>query len=257
MVHLGDPAHKVEALPAPPPITLDNLPDDVSQSWLAKFLINRMNQKWDEARVYFDHEDYKVLTQAYWDNYNHAILAIELSEAETSALVARCRKENVTVNSALTVAFVGAQRCVQGEKPYHRKIVVAASLRERIPDPPGEGVGMYAGGVELTFKYNPKRSFWHNAHKFHQKIQPKLMNKRLFSDLLNWLYLDPTLLEAINFKKLGGLVPPDSAQYEKLTSFSKRTFSESAPGAPHRGKHPQQIPNVNNLPPECGIMRVN
>lgn len=222
MVHLGDPAHDVEVLPTPSPITLDNLPDDVSQSWLAKFLIQRMNQKWDEERVYFDHKDYKALTQTYWDNYSHAILAIELSEAETSALVARCRKENVTVNSALTAAFVGAQRCVQGEEPYHRKIVVAASLRDRLPDPPGEGMGMYAGGVELAFKYNPKRSFWANARQFHQKIQPKLTNKRLFNDLLNWLYLDPTLLEAINFKKLGGLVPPDSAQYEKLTTFSKR-----------------------------------
>ena len=47
MVHLGDLAHEVEVLPAPPPITLDNLPDDVSQSWLAKFLIKQMNQKWD------------------------------------------------------------------------------------------------------------------------------------------------------------------------------------------------------------------
>jgi NRPS condensation-like uncharacterized protein len=222
MMHLGDPVRQVKVLPAPPPISLDNLPDDVSQSWLAKFLINRMNQKWNEESIYFDNEDYKVLTQAYWNHYNHEILSIELSEAETSALIARCRKENITANSALTAAFVGAQHCVQGDEPYHRKIVVAASLRDRLPDPPGEGMGMYAGGVALTFNYNPKRSFWANARQFHKRIQPRLTNKHLFSDLLNWLYLDPTLLEAINFKKLGGLVSPDSAQYEKLATFSKR-----------------------------------
>jgi hypothetical protein len=222
MVHLGDPAREVEVLPAPPVIDLDNLPRDVSQSGLVKFLINRMNQKWAEESVFFDHEDYKILTKAYWDNYSHDIFSIEMSEAETSALVARCRKENLTVNSALTAAFTGAQSFVEGEKPYHAKIVVAANLRDRIPNPAGEGMGMYAGSIELKFKYNHKRSFWDNARKFHKKFQPKFTNKNLFSDILNWLYLEPTIFEAMNFKKLGGLVPSDSNRYEKLSAFSKK-----------------------------------
>ena len=104
MMHLGDPAREVEVLPASPAIDLDNLPGDVSQSGLVKTVINRMNQKWAEDSVFFDHEDYTILTQTYWDNFNHAFFSIELSEAETSALVARCKEENVTVNSALTTA---------------------------------------------------------------------------------------------------------------------------------------------------------
>lgn len=222
MVYLGDPARQVQALPAPVPMTLNNLPDDVSQSWLAKWLIKRMNRKWAQDSVFFDQQDYETLTQAYWDHYNHAILAIELSETETSTLVARCRKENVTVNSALTAAFAGAQGLVEGERPYHAKIVVAANLRDRIPNPPGEGMGMYAGGVELKFKYNHQKSFWENARRFHKTIRPKFTNKDLFGDVLNWLYLDPTLLEAMNFKKLGRLVPLDSARYEKLSAFSRQ-----------------------------------
>jgi NRPS condensation-like uncharacterized protein len=222
MVHLGDPAREVEVLPAPPPIDLSNLPSDVSQSRLAKALINRMNRKWAEESVFFDHEDYRILTKAYWDNYNHQFFSIELSEADTSALVARCRKENTTVNSALTAAFSGAQSFVEGEKPYHAQIAVGTNVRDRIPNPAGEGMGMYAGAVELKFKYNHKRSFWENARKFHKEIQPKFTNKNLFSDMLNWLYLDPTMFEAFHFKKLGGLVPSDSARYEKLSPFSKR-----------------------------------
>jgi NRPS condensation-like uncharacterized protein len=222
MVHLGDPAREVEVLPAPTPIDLNNLPSDVSQSGLAKFLIKRMNRKWAEESVFFDHEDYRILTKAYWDHYHHELFSIEMSEAETSALVARCREEKVTVNSALTAAFCGAQSFVEGEKAYHAKIVVAANLRDRIPDPAGEGMGMYAGGLELKFKYNHKRSFWENARVFHKKVQLELTNKNLFSDILNWLYLEPTIFEAMNFKKLGGLVPPDSTRYEKLSSFSKK-----------------------------------
>jgi hypothetical protein len=222
MVHLGDPAREAEVLPVPPAIDLNNLPADVSQSGLAKFFIGRMNRTWAEERVLFDHQDYAILTKAYWDNYHHEILTVELSEEETSALVARCRKENVTVNSAFTIAFAGAQRFVEGEQPYQAKLVVAASLRDRLPNPPGKGMGMYAGGVELKFKYDPRKSFWENARRFHKKIEPRFANKHVFGDILNWLYLDPTMFEAMNFKKLGGLAPSDSPRYEKLSSFSER-----------------------------------
>ena len=61
-----------------------------------------------------------------------------------------------------------------------------------------------------------------NARRYHQKIQPNFSNKKVFGQFLDWLYLEPTFLEAINFKKLGGLVPPDLARYEKLFAFSKK-----------------------------------
>jgi NRPS condensation-like uncharacterized protein len=222
MVHLGEPAREVEAFPAPPPIDLDNLPRDVSQPGLVKLLIGRMNRKWAQEAVFFDQEDYEILTKTYWDHYHHDLLSIELSEAETSALVARCKKEEVTVNTALTAAFSGAQSLVQGEKPYHAKTVIAADLRERLPRSPGEGMGMYAGGVELKLRCDHRRGFWENAHQFHKRIQPTFTNKNLFSAILNWLYLDPTISEAMSFKKLGGLVPSNSARYEKLSAFSER-----------------------------------
>ncbi|NIO07879.1 MAG: hypothetical protein GTO40_07690, partial [Deltaproteobacteria bacterium] len=126
------------------------------------------------------------------------------------------------MNSALATAFGGAQSLVEGEKAYHSKFVVAGSIRDRLPNPPGEGMGMYAGGVELKFKANHNRCFWENARAFHAEIQPKLTDKNLFGDLLNWLYLEPTMFEAMHFKKLGGLVPPDSNRYEKLSAFSQR-----------------------------------
>jgi NRPS condensation-like uncharacterized protein len=222
MVYLGDPAREVEVLPAPAPIALDNLPGDVSQSGLRKFFINRMNRQWAEEGIYFDNEDYRVLTKTYWDNYSHKIFSIELSEEETSALVARCREESVTVTSALTTAFGEAQSYVEGEKPYHARTVIATSLRDRLPNPPGEGMGFYAAGIELKLKYNDKKSFWENARKSHKKIRPNFTNKKVFGQFLDWLYLEPTYFEAMNFKKLGGLVPPDSTRYEKLSAFSKK-----------------------------------
>lgn len=109
MVHLGDPTRKVERLPDPVSVDIASIPRDVKISGIARFFINRINKKWAQTRVCFDQEDYRALSEAYWMNYTHQMLSVELFEAQTSALVERCRQEQVTVNTALAAAFVGAQ----------------------------------------------------------------------------------------------------------------------------------------------------
>ena len=37
-----------------------------------------------------------------------------------------------------------------------------------------------------------------------------------------WCYLEPSILEALSFKMIGGLVPPHFTRYDKLSTFSKR-----------------------------------
>jgi len=81
MIHLGDPTREVEVLPDPAPIDRDNIPKDVSLNAVVRFLINRMNKKWEKERISFDQEDYRNLHEAYWANFQHEMLSVELSEA--------------------------------------------------------------------------------------------------------------------------------------------------------------------------------
>jgi NRPS condensation-like uncharacterized protein len=222
IVHLGDPSRAVEMLPAPEPITLENLPGDVSLSGLVNYFINKIKQNWAEEIVFFDQEDYRALTTTYWDHYHHEILSVELSEAETSALVALCRKEHVTVNTAITAAFSGAHSFVAGEAPHHARTAIAASLRDRLPNSPGEAMGFYAQGFELKLKYNYKKSFWDNARRYHKKLRSNFTNKKVFGNLPMYLKMDSNIYAALNYKKLGALVFPDSPRYEKLSDFGKR-----------------------------------
>lgn len=184
MVQLGDPAREVEVLPDPIPIEVNNMPAEVSVNAVEKFFINRINKKWDADKIYFDQEDYENLNAAYWGNFTHQIISVELSESQTTALVQRCRKEEVTVNSALAAAFAGAQRIVQGEQPFHTNIGVAADLRDRMKKPSGEVMGFYAGLANLKYKYETSRSFWGNVRRFHQNVSPLYTNKILLKDLL-------------------------------------------------------------------------
>ena len=73
-----------------------------------------------------------------------------------------------------------------------------------------------------SLKYDPKKSFWDNACIYHRKIKPNFTNKKVFGELLKWLQMDSNIYEAMNFKKLGGLVTSDSPRYEKLSGFSRR-----------------------------------
>jgi hypothetical protein len=222
MVYLGDPSKVVEILPDPVPIDLDNLPKGVSTNPVVKFFINRMNKGWRKERVHFDQEDYRNLNEAYWMNAEHRMLSIELSEPQTSSLVKQCREENTTVNSALTTAFVGAQQIVQDGKKGLSNVFIAGNLRDRLQKPAGEEMGFFAGAVTLDFSYDERKGFWDNARSLHQKVQPLYTNKNLFKDGLMWCHLEPAILEAINFKRLGGLVPTHFSRHDKLSAFSKR-----------------------------------
>jgi len=221
MVHLGEPNREVDILPDPVPIDTDNIPQEVSLNPLIRFLIHRLNRKWGKDRIYFDQEDYRNLNDAYWMNFTHRMLSIELYEAQTSAFVERCRKEHVTVNTALTTAFVGAQYIVQGEQPYHSQIAVAGSLRDRLPKPAGEAMGFYAGAVTLKYRYKRAKGFWDNARRLHRNVMPRYTNKYLFKAPLLWCDLAPTILEAFHFKELGGLVPSHCSRYHEISTFSK------------------------------------
>jgi hypothetical protein len=221
-LHLGDPARELEALPDPVPIDRDNMPPEVSLNRIVRFLVNRINKGWEKDKVLFDQEDYTELTRAYWTHYTHRMLSVEWSQAQTSALVARCREEEVTVNSALAAAFVGAQCAVEGDQPYHSSIAVAASLRDRLPRPAGEAMGFFAAAATLDYRYDRTAHFWDNARRFHRKVTPLYANKNLFRDAILSAYREPAILESSDFKILGGLVPPTSSRYEKISAFHKR-----------------------------------
>lgn len=222
MVHIGDPQAESQVLPDPEPISLENLPGEVAPTGLVKYFINKIKAKWGEEYVSFNQEDYVAMNKVYWDNFTHEILSIELSEEETSALAACCRRENVTVNTALITAFLGAQNFVQDVEPHHAKTASAVSLRERLPITPGESMGYYALGLEVNYKYNPKKSFWDNARGYHEKIGSQISNKKAFGNLPAYLFMDSNIYEALSFKKLGTLVGSDSPVYKKLYSFGTR-----------------------------------
>jgi hypothetical protein len=167
-------------------------------------------------------QDYRAIHEAYWANFTHQMVTVEMTESQTDALVARCRRESVTVNSAIATAFSAAQSYILSEGTYHPRVVIAGNLRDRLREPAGEAVGFYAGGISLSFHFDEGSFFWDNARRLHQVVQPLYTDKKLFSEPLTWCHLHPAIMEALTYKMVGPFVPPESPRHRKLADFSKR-----------------------------------
>lgn len=83
-------------------------------------------------------------------------------------------------------------------------------------------MGFYAGVATLSYEYDAKLGFWDNARKLQAKLQEGFTDETLFKEPLTWSLLSPAILDAINFKKLGSLVPEDAPGSRKLREFSRR-----------------------------------
>jgi NRPS condensation-like uncharacterized protein len=99
----------------------------------------------------------------------------ELTADQTEDLLARCKQEQVSVQSALCTAFLTTFTAVN----------TPVNLRPQLALPIGEAFGLYAGAAVIKMKYDAKADFWDNARKFHGKLRKSLRNPfsvfRLFS----------------------------------------------------------------------------
>jgi NRPS condensation-like uncharacterized protein len=222
MEHLGNPELEPEILADPLPLTRKNIPEEHKLSSVISWVLKRINQKWEQEKILFDQMDYLNLHKTYWENFTHRTISIELSEAQTERLVNNCRREGVSVNSAIAAAFIGAQNIVLGQKPHLTKAGIGVSLRKYLQPPIEEEIGFYATVVYPKFKYDLKNGFWDNARAFHKKVTKLYTAKNFFQDSLSFTSLAPSLMEARNYKLLGGLVPSNFSRYDKISSFSKR-----------------------------------
>jgi NRPS condensation-like uncharacterized protein len=228
LIYMGYPDQDVQTLPSPAPISPENFPLGVKLNPVVRFFVNRINSKWIEEEVHFDQQDYLALNQAYWQNYHHKMLPVELSQPQTEVLVARCREEGVTVNTALVAAFVGAQTLVLGPDSAAGNIGVAASLRGKLNPPVGEEIGFYASALTTDLPYDLNVPFWENARQIHKQLVPQFTDKKLFAEAVMWSALEPSVLQAINYKRLGEFTSPKSERHEKLVAFSQREDTVSA-----------------------------
>ena len=203
--HIANPKEKSESPVDPPTMEETYFPSSASLSLLQRIRLKILNKLWERQDISFNEDDYVALHRKYWsEQKSNRILSWGLTGSQTSDFVSRCRKENVTVNSAIATAFIAAQNDVQGKRPYYlRTVSMPVDIRARLSPPVGEIFGLYISSVKAKLNYITGTSFWSNVRRIHRKIKKQLTHKKIFMLPQQANYLHSTLIDSIYFSKYG------------------------------------------------------
>jgi NRPS condensation-like uncharacterized protein len=201
---VGIPSDIIKQLPPPPAIDKETASTPPSIRFVAKAAIKLVNQIWKKKNLHFDFKLMEKLHNRYWEKNAGAQLLIgQLSELETSQFVKCCKKEGVTVNSALWAAFLSVQHEVQGSnKRFRSRAGLAISTRDKLKVPVGESFGFYASSHKVLLKQYQNKSFWYAARTVHKQLRHSIESANPFR-MLSATLLDPTLLDSLYFCKYG------------------------------------------------------
>jgi NRPS condensation-like uncharacterized protein len=209
----------------PPAIDRETVRDPRRIRPLARFVLSRINKNWTENNIVFAEEDRRLLYSTFWaKNQGMQILAWEMDAVATSALVARCRAEKVTVNAALWAALLAAQHDVQGPGMRHRRRSgMAVNTRDRLKVPVGEAFGFYASSLTVDLPYDPRHSFWANARSIRSRIARELARADIFR-MLSTDAVHPTLWDSLYFAKYGLLDETAPRRLLALMGWDELTY---------------------------------
>ncbi len=225
--HLADPTREYIRL-EPPIFTIENIPIEPKANLLVKFILNRYNKKWQrqksEHNISFDEEDMANVHEVFVSNFKPIFSNLQLSEAETTSFIHKCRKEEVTVNSALLTLFLRVQQQYLNLDPkFKHRTIVPVNIRPRLRKPVGEEFSYYASGYDIKYQYKEDKSFWDNVRTFHKMIYDKMTDKNIFRDLvLMYHYMDPSIMGDLKYLFSGRLVKEHQSRYEKLSQLAQQ-----------------------------------
>lgn len=173
---------------------LNTVPFDSRLSPLMRFMQSSINKKWSKTGKKFSFTEYKDMFTSYWRNRKTEIFCEEINEIQLSALKRIAKQHGITLNSLLTTAFAKVAR-------ERSDIGMAASVRPK----DYRGMGNYATGISVQYRYNIAKDFWANTKEVHKFIYKKLNNNRAKFFLLEFMNgVSPTLVDAAYFSAFGG-----------------------------------------------------
>jgi|GEM_PF-3521523 len=169
---------------------------------LSKLYAKKLNNDFKKNAKIFNFNDYKKVYQKYRYDSNPAIAHLALSSKETKKIITNCKNNKVTVNEAITSAFLYARN--QCGIPTDR-LGLSCNIRNELTQNPKESMGNYVSGFIINTKYETSIPFWENAKSIGRCINTKLKDPKqryIASAFIN--ALDDSLIDSINYIGVDG-----------------------------------------------------
>lgn len=183
--------------------------------------INNLNLQWRQRPYYFSQADFIEVHKAYCNKMQYNIALLQLEPEETSILGVKCRENGITINSAMTAAFLAAYQDVIGSFPGDRNMIgIPYDLRRRLPENVRNAAFcFFIGGTGFPYLYEQKKNLWENAQEIHKMIHKGMEQLDIWGREL--LPFDPALLDAKIFASFMQLVPKVSEETKNLRAFAQ------------------------------------
>ena len=205
-----------------PPNIMDLLPINGFSltSILFKLIVYRADKKWKKSPYYFNQSDCNAIQTEFWKKKQIGKVLLELEPHETKYLSKQCKKNGVTIGSAVTAAFIAAHEDIVGPFEKSKKQVsIPFDLRRHAKTPVEDVFCFCVGASRFSFKYNSKKAFWKNALDLHKEIHKRVV--KLDTNGLKLPDYDPTLLDAVScFGLFKDTLPNAYTKTENLKKFS-------------------------------------
>ena len=176
---------------------------------LMRFLLERQNRSWRKTGKVFLFSDYQRMVQSYWANREIQITHQRIQDETLTALLHFAKKWNLTLNSVIAAALFKV-------KAERAKLGLAVSVR-----PEGyQGMGNYASGISVQYRYNAQKDFTENAQAIQKLIQKKTKNDSSKYFLLRFLQgIDSTLIDAAYFAAYDGYDHPIAKRMQRMFGY--------------------------------------
>lgn len=206
-----------------PPNIMDLIPKSgfSFSSIMAGVLAKYANWKWEKNPYYFTPQDYVAIQTEYWENNFFKTVLLELNPHETGNLSKICKKNDVSIGSAVTTAFIAAHEDIVGPFSKNKKqISVPFDLRRHGNAPIGDVFCLSVGAPRFSYNYNAKKSFWENVSSLHNEIHKRV--KKLDSAGLEVMDFNPGFMDALScFAPFNKIIPGAYTQTDNLKQFAQ------------------------------------
>jgi len=188
MVALNNPVITYE--PQPLKLMEDfGYPKDSDLKPVLRFLLRQINRQWNNQKI-FSYQEYLDMFYTYWKDRQIEMINATICDLDLKNLLSKCKKMKITINSAITAAFLFALK--------EDKIGMPVNVRPKSY----EGMGNYASGISIKYRWDNHKSFWNNAESVHKTIYKKLSsNRKKYHVLQSLKEIEPTLIDAVYFCK--------------------------------------------------------
>ncbi len=173
------------------------LPKSGRLSLVRKLLVSTLNRHYKKYSKHYSFDEYHDMYKKKHDLNKPQIMPLVLSSHETTNFIKNCKRQGITINEAITTAFIFARRKALIQS---NKLGIACNIRGDMKTHPQESMGNYVSGFNINVGYNTSISFWENAKIIGAAINAKLRNPKQRYTALSFLNaLDKSLIDSIHF----------------------------------------------------------